>query len=365
MPTSTALLRRFALVSAGAVAAAAVCAAPATASGAGTAGAAAPPLTCSEHTLAVRLLDPGPATQTLSGTLCHPGRNAPDTVQLLVHGATYNRSYWDFPYGGGYYSYVRAATAAGYATFDVDRIGAGSSSHPDSSQVTVAAGAVALHDAITALRSGAVGGHQFRHVIWVGHSFGSIHAWVEIARYHDVDALVITGALHRTNSAVLAQANALTYPAVLDPRFAGSGLDLGYLTTLPGARATLFYHPATADPAVVAVDEATKDTATAAQLGDGLPLALGQPPDLAPSRLIDVPVLVVTGQDDALFCGGDAADCSDPAAVRNQEAPYYPLARQLRIALIPGTGHDLALSTTAPLTDAVTLAWARSVQPPH
>ena len=36
-------------------------------------------------------------------------------MQLVVHGATYNHLYWNFPYGGGYYSYVEAATAAGYA----------------------------------------------------------------------------------------------------------------------------------------------------------------------------------------------------------------------------------------------------------
>ena len=46
------------------------------------------------------------------------------------------------------------------------------------------------------LRSGAVDGNAFRHVIMVGHSLGSIEAWIEDARYHDVDAVIITGALH-------------------------------------------------------------------------------------------------------------------------------------------------------------------------
>jgi hypothetical protein len=32
--------------------------------------------------------------------------------------------------------------------------------------------------------------------------------------------------------------------------------------------------------------------------------------------------------------------------------------------VIPGTGHDLALSTTAPLTDAAMLAWSVSVIAP-
>src|SRR5258708_7520188 len=56
-------------------------------------------LTCSAHTLQVRIADPGPADQTLWGQLCYRGRQEPTTVQLLAHGATYNHLYWDFPYG--------------------------------------------------------------------------------------------------------------------------------------------------------------------------------------------------------------------------------------------------------------------------
>ena len=116
--------------------------------------------------------------------------------QVLIPGATYNHLYWDFPHGDGYYSYVDAATAAGYATFDIDPIGQGNSSHPPSADVTVTAEAVALHDAIAALRSGAVDGHVFSGVITVGHSIGSVDAWLEAADYHDVNAVIATGALH-------------------------------------------------------------------------------------------------------------------------------------------------------------------------
>jgi hypothetical protein len=163
---------------------------------AGARAAGLPALTCSARTLPVALTDPGPADQTMWGQLCYRGSAEPTTVQLLVHGVTYNHLYWNFPYGNGYYSYVDAATAAGYATFDIDRIGDGSSSHPPSADIDLNAGAVTLHDAVTALRSGAVDGHAFRHVILVGHSLGSIEAWIEDARYHDVDAIIITGALH-------------------------------------------------------------------------------------------------------------------------------------------------------------------------
>jgi len=116
-----------------------------------------PGLNCSAVSLPVAIADPGAADQTMWGQLCYRGQDQPRTVQVLMPGATYNHLYWDFPYGNGYYSYVGAATAAGYATFDVDPVGQGNSSHPASAEVTLTAEAVALHDAVTALRSGAVG----------------------------------------------------------------------------------------------------------------------------------------------------------------------------------------------------------------
>ena len=117
-------------------------------------------------------------------------------MQLLVHGATHNHLFWNFPYGDGYYSYVDAATAAAYATFDVDRMGDGSGSPPRMLELDLTAGAVALHDAVTALRSGAVDGHAFRRVIMVGHSIGSSEIWIEAARHKDVDTVIVTAALH-------------------------------------------------------------------------------------------------------------------------------------------------------------------------
>ena len=247
------------------------------------------------------------------------------TVQLLVHGATYNHLYWNFPYGNGYYSYVGAATAAGYATFDIDRIGDGNSSHPPSSELALDAGEVALHDVVTALRSGAVDGHAFQHVIMVGHSIGSVEAWIEIARYHDVNAVIITGALHAISPDIGALESDL-YRRSTSPAFAGSGLDPGYLTTLPGTRGSLFYDPATSNPAVVATDEADKDTRTPAELA-GAAALISQPPAQQPSYQITLPVLSVVGQDDNLFCTAVTAyNCADPESVQKLRNPVLPAA---------------------------------------
>ena len=118
------------------------------------------------------------------------------------------------------------------------------------------------------------------------------------------------------------------------------------------------------DAHVIAVDEANKDTVTFAELATGLPLIQAPPPDTAPSRLIDVPVLDVIGQRDADFCAADAVDCSTLDGVQHVEAPYYSPQAQLRIVVVPATGHALNLHRTAPLWYAVALAWTLLHFPP-
>ena len=320
-------------------------------------------LTCSAVSLPVAIADPGPADQTIWGQLCYRGQDEPGTVQILIPGGTHNHLYWDFPDGDGYYNYVGAATGAGYATLDVDPVGQGHSSHPASAEVTLTAEAVALHDAVTALRSGAVDGHAFAHVMLVGHSFGSAEAWLEAVGYHDVDAVLVTGALHAISPDISAL-QADSYPAVLDPKFAGSGLDDGYLTTQPGTRGSLFYSPPTSDPNAVAADEANKDTVTAPLLAGGASL-LALPAAEQPTDHISVPVLVVAGQDDHLFCTGVTVyNCASTASVQRFESWYYPAAAHLKVVVIPDTGHALALATTAPATDAVMIGWSLSVLAP-
>ena len=222
---------------------------------------------------------------------------------------------------------------------------------------------MALHDAVTALRSGAVDGHTFRRVIMVGHSVGSAETWLEAARYHDIDALIVTGALHAISPDISALQNDL-YPAADDPAFAGTGLDTGYLTTQPGTRGSLYYNPATANPAVVAADEAHKDTVTVPELAGATSL-LSEPPAQQPSHQITVPVLSVVGEDDNLFCTAVTAyNCADPGSVQNFESQYYLPRAHLKVVVIPGTGHALALSTTAPVTDATMIGWSLSTFAP-
>jgi hypothetical protein len=50
--------------------------------------------------------------------------------------------------------------------------------------------------------------------------------------------------------------------------------------------------------------------------------------------------------------------------VQSYESRYYSPGVHLKVAVIPDTGHDLALSTTAPITDAVMIGWSLSIIAP-
>jgi pimeloyl-ACP methyl ester carboxylesterase len=309
---------------------------------------------CEEVTAQVPIDEGGPSDHLIAGTLCRRSGSTPDTVQLLVHGGTYNRSYWDWPTHSPYYSYVRAAAAVGYATLSIDNVGSGASSHPPSTELDVQSGVTGIHGVVSQLRSGALGGRAFEHVVWVGHSFGSIHAWNYAARFDDVDAFVLTGALHAIKPSWVTQVLTAFVPA-------GGGLDPGYLTTAPGTRDDLFYYSPTAEPGVVAKDEATKDTLPITLVGE---IGASPPPAEAPSRSIHVPTLLVVGRRDGLFCGPpDGLDCTD-AGVLAAEGPYYSPAADLDVETIALTGHVLSLHLTAPLTHTKILGWVLPRVPP-
>ncbi|MBV8732482.1 MAG: hypothetical protein JO336_21945 [Acidobacteriia bacterium] len=116
--------------------------------------------------------------------------------------------------------------------------------------------------------------HSRRYSIWqritVGHSLGSVVVWEEAINYGDVDGVIVTGAAHSL-TVRFAQSQAF-YPATNDPDFAGTGLDGGYLTTLPNVRVNLFYAPPDDDSAVVTSDEGRKDVVSATELNTPLPI---------------------------------------------------------------------------------------------
>src|SRR5690348_16480272 len=73
---------------------------------------------CGQIPLHVSLAPGQPARQYVSGTFCYPFK--PDRsrgIDVLVHGATYDRTYWDSPFDYPEYSYVNRTLQAGRAVF--------------------------------------------------------------------------------------------------------------------------------------------------------------------------------------------------------------------------------------------------------
>jgi hypothetical protein len=101
--------------------------------------------TCCGYLVPVAVGGRRTASGNAPGQLCYTGPSLPRTVQLLVHGITTSHLYWDFPLDNAYYSYVRTVTAAGYATFNFDPLGAGASTRPASIAVPINSGTVARH----------------------------------------------------------------------------------------------------------------------------------------------------------------------------------------------------------------------------
>jgi pimeloyl-ACP methyl ester carboxylesterase len=314
---------------------------------------AATSVSCRTYTgIPVALAAGEPKSYSIAGEMCATPRElvSGETVQLLIHGATYNQTYWDFgTIDGVRYSYARDVAAAGYPTFAIDEIGAGQSSHPPSADITIQAAAYVAHEAVQDLRDGAIGGRPFGKVIEVGHSLGSLTAWVEAATYHDVAGAIITGAAHAESSFVATEFASDVSPAIGEPA--------GYLTTVPGTRAALFYNAADSDPKVIAQDEDTKDVVSDTEYSTGVSLLQS-----TLTQQITVPVLVMLGGDDNLFCGpevdGATFSCSSGQEVASEEAPYYAAQAQLRACVIPDSGHSINLALNHDLEEADALAWS-------
>ena len=321
-----------------------------------TAGADPGGLRCREVSFAVALEPDAAESHDVVGVLCARGSLQHKTFQITLHGSTYSHLYWDWPLQPEIYSYVRRATAAGYAVLNLDRIGIGRSDHPPAEAVTIPSNAFVVHQIVQALRGGdlvvpELGRVQATRVVLVGHSLGSLISIQEAATYGDVDGVALTGLTH-TITPALQESLTRLYPAGLDPILAGRGLPEGYLTTQPGGDRAIFYHLPSTDPAVFALDEQTKETVTTGELATAV-AALGL------SGEVHTPVLVLVGDVDLGFCAPPSCTASGSLAI---EPGLYPADTCAEAKAIPDVGHNLNLHFQAQQAYDALLDWlARKV----
>lgn len=130
----------------------------------------------------------------------------------------------------------------------------------------------------------------------------------------------------------------LMYPA---PAVPGLNYSRGYLTNSNvGANQYLFFHKPNADEGLEYYSEATKQPVT---VGEALTLG-----SLAPMNNYKGPVLVITGEYDLPYCGGDCLATGGAAAsIPATAAKTFPNASSFEAYIQPKTGHGLNLHYNA------------------
>ena len=271
--------------------------------------------------------------------------NAP--LQILMHGSTYTKEYWNhgsWGFGDPKYSWTRAMNLASYATLTLDKLGNGASSHPDPVyDVQLPLQMETMHTLITQIKSGTSSIPIPSHYILVAHSSGSILA-ATLAQTHpqDIDALVLTGypAGGANNKGGIPSYHYL--PAAYNTSRFPPDLNYGYLLmNSEFNRTSAFYYANHYDPEIPHLDYLSSGSVP---LGEGFNLG----PQTQPA--FKGKVLVVTGTKDPAICGFTLVDecvyndtrvrAVNEAFANNGGFDYY----------MPESGHDLNWHFSAPTT---------------
>lgn len=307
------------------------------------------------------------------------------------------------------YSYVNSALAEGYSTLAIDRFGIGNSSHGNPiNEIQAQAEVEALNAVTTKLRNGAIKQIEksYKKVIHVGHSFGAVQSyWLSALYPNNTDGVVLTGyagsamflpyivAGWNLHSARLNQPLRLgnasnevvrklatqygvnrNLVSGLEKALELAGIDLssqavwdivattevadiitgynesivalnylsGYfvssdLTSLQYA----FLYPGNYDVGIAVQGEKTKQPVTAGEL-----LTIGSAPASSP---FTGPVLVVAGEHDVPFCGGNCLakiPGTNASSIAALVAGAFPSAT-FESHIQPNTGHGLTFHYNA------------------
>ncbi|CAE6415564.1 unnamed protein product [Rhizoctonia solani] len=281
--------------------------------------------------------------------ICHPnGKEGQVPLIVGIHGINFDHSYWEFGYSREY-NFIEAANRAGYAVLTYDRLGVGQSDKPDGLNVVQSSTEVEiLHRQIQQAR--ATG--KYSKVLGIGHSFGAIQLTGIATRYPtDLDAVILTGYAPSMASVPLAftawsQTLASDQPdmairsrwsslpggstAINDHSYMGTGS--------PSSDRFAFFAEGFYDEGAFKLAYDTKQTHT---LGEFLTIA---EPVSKSATGYKGHVLVVTGEKDIIFCGGNCMQKPTQGSGNNlldDTKIFYPKAASFSTHVPPGAGHAL------------------------
>ncbi|KAI1386512.1 Alpha/Beta hydrolase protein [Hypoxylon trugodes] len=295
--------------------------------------------------------DPPSATvtgnYTIGATYCEPDSGPGSTLQVLTHGVAFDRSYWDFPAQNYKYSYINAALSRGYSVFFWDRLGLGLSSRGEAvNEIQATLEESALYALTTSLRKAQIPGitTHFDKIVHLGHSFGSALTYALTKEHPEEtvsDGIVLTGFGQAPDYTRYFQLGGNWVEArTATPRLAS--YPEGYLvvgdTT---ATHSNFFAPDNFDPDILDAAYASAQPATVGELLTLGPLASG-------NNSFVGPVLIITGERDIPFCGGNCT-VTDPS-IPAQSKQSFPNASCFEAVIVPRAGHGLNFEYSAQWT---------------
>lgn len=279
-------------------------------------------------------------TYNITATYCSPAKGSANVIQVLTHGVGFDRSYWNLPFNNFNYSYTNVAVNQyGFATLSYDRLGIGQSQHGDPLNFVQSWTEMSALEALSQmLRDGSIPGiPKFQKVLHVGHSYGSLQAVGLLKQNPDLwDGIALTGFSPQSlylnffelgSDFIEAQSIAPDYP-------------LGYLA--PGGTAALqeaLLAPNAFDPTILPFLLATGTPPT---VGEFLTLGIGDVVNGPPTEFSG-PVIIVSGENDVPFCGGNCLQsfegyASLPAASQrlfpNASAYQTVISKSLPLSLL-------------------------------
>ncbi|KJZ70389.1 hypothetical protein HIM_10233 [Hirsutella minnesotensis 3608] len=296
----------------------------------------------------------------LATTYCEPDKGRSDKLQILTHGIGFDRSYWDFPFNNYNYSYVNRAIDQGYSTLSWDRLGIGHSSHGDPiAEIQIFMEIAALKALTRWVKQGKLPGgkHKASKVVQVGHSFGSsIVLGLNNESPELSNAMILTG-FGQVPNFVPEFALGGNFVSVKEAKGLADKYVEGYLAgqSTVGLHTNVFA-PGGFDPRIL----------TAAAMS-GQPAAIGEfltMGGVAPKTQFKGPVLIITGERDLPFCGGD---CKNAKAINSNAPNLIEMSREnfksasvFNAKVVPGAGHGINYHYSAPVAYKVMLDFLRS-----
>jgi pimeloyl-ACP methyl ester carboxylesterase len=232
-----------------------------------------------------------------------------------------------------------------------DRLGIGQSYIGEPVNEIQSALEIAALKALTdAVRAGEVCNvPAFQRILHAGHSFGSVQTYALTAMYPNVsDGIILQGFSQNGTFLPFFQLGGNFVQANLNEALAK--YPDGYLAAgNPSAVQTNFFAPGVFDPELLPVAFMTGQPVTVGEL-----LTIGGA--TAGVNNFAGPVLVITGERDVPFCGGDCFKAPTGfASIPETSKANFPSASVFNVSIVATAGHGLNLEYTAPQTYATML----------